>query len=129
MVHLESTTQDDNRQSPSMTRGRVLAFAIAIALAVIVAGLWAIGMVWPYGFPGPHCPNYIDDSNAAYLADGTVQCLYPGVPGSYPVLLVYDPPTGEWTSNRVEADGSLTLLIEDYRPFDPSASYPESPTP
>lgn len=112
-----------------MTRRRVTGLTIAVAILLTVAGLWAIGTIWPFGIPGAHCPSYIADSNTAYLEDGSVQCLYPGVVGSYPVLMIYDPETDEWTSNRVEPDGSLTLLIEDYRPFDPNASYPARPSP
>lgn len=103
--------------------------AIGATISLAIAGLYAVDAIWPLGIPGPYCPRYIIDSNALYLADGSVHCLYPGVAGSYPVLLIYDPQRGEWTSNRVEPDGSLTVLIEDYRPFDPSASYPEQPSP
>lgn len=112
-----------------MTRGRVLAGSVAVAILITAAGLWVIGTIWPFGIPGAYCPSYIAAENAVTLPDGTVQCLSPGIPGSFPVLLIYDPETGKWTSNRVEADGSLTLLIEDFRPFDPSASYPERPSP
>lgn len=125
LASLVSVTGHSPEKRSVMNRRRSVALAIVATITATIVGLWTIGTIWPFGIPGPYCPSYIADSNAAYRDDGSVECLYPGVVGSYPVLMIYDPDTGDWTSNRVEPDGSLTILIEDYRPFDPSASYPD----